>query len=302
MLSLILYILTGVIKKREENSDIAHVPIPPNMDMVKSAFAKVPSEASNGEVEAVHFFYKNVIATLENTVTTDAMCGKSVMEALDVKTMIIRSQEEVHIVKAKKSTAKETRNLLEANVWVATMATGALLMDQRMGASDTESIVHNMIAGSDQKKKRPKQFKKGMATLRGAIYAEHYRYFMKIWEDNRTGGVGGEAAASRLAEWDIFTGMTKQEVLSDAQKRARRMPAYPDEDKENKKRKLEEGAVGGLSQFFFKKFDPNEPPPLTGTGDNGGSNSNGFPSSATESNCLVEAQNKEVQANPTTMI
>lgn len=278
------------------------MPIPPNMDMVKAAIDKVPSEASSEEIEAMEFFYKNVIATLENTVTTDAMCGKSVMEALDVKTMIIRNQEEVHIVKAKKSTEKDARNLLEANVWVATMATGALLMDQRMGASDTESIVHNMhvAAGSDQKKKRPKQFKKGMAALRGNIYAEHYQYFMKIWEDNRTGGVGCEAAA-RLAEWDIFTGMTKQEVLSDAQKRARRMPAYPDDDKENKKRKLDEGAVGGLSRFFFKKSDPNEPPPLTGTGSNGGS-SNGSPSSTADNDALMEAQNKEVRANPSISI
>jgi hypothetical protein len=272
------------------------------MDMVKAAIGKVPSEASSDEVEAMEFFYKNVIATLDNTVTTNAMCGKSVMEALDVKTMIIRNQEEVHMVKTKKSTEKDARSLLEANVWVATMATGALLMDQRMGASDTESIVHNMhvAAGSNQKKKRPKQFKKGMAALRCEIYAEHYEYFKKIWEDNRAGGVGGEAAA-RLAEWDIFTGMTKTEVLSDAQKRAQRMPAYPNDDKENKKRKINEGKVGGLSRLLFKTSDKNEPPPLTGNGSNGGS-SNVPPSSTADIEALMETQNKEVQANPTTMV
>jgi hypothetical protein len=78
MLFLTLYTLTGVTEKRKENLDDAHVPIPPNMDMVKAAIDKVPSEASSEEIEAMEFFYKNVIATLENTVTTDAMCGKSV--------------------------------------------------------------------------------------------------------------------------------------------------------------------------------------------------------------------------------
>jgi hypothetical protein len=246
----------------------------------------------------VEFFYKNVIATLENTVTTNAMCGKSVMEALDVKTQIIRNKEEVHLVKAKKSTETAARDLLEANVWVATMATGALLMDQRMKASDTESIVHNMLvaAGSNQKKKRPKQFKKGMAAKRGTIYAEYFKYFLKIWEDNWTGGKGCEAA-TRLAQWDTFTDMTKKEVLSDAQKRARRMPVYPDDNKENKKSKLDKEAVSGLSQFFFKKLVPNRPPPLTGNDSNGGL-SDGSPSYTADNDPLMEAQNKEVQANP----
>ena len=280
------------------------------MEMVKAAFEKIPSEATADEQEAVNFFYKNVVATLENTVTTDAMCGKSVMEALDVKTMIIRSQEEVLL--ARKATKKlteeeekmkgETRNLMEANVWVATMATAALLMDERMGASHTESIVHNMIRTKEESKKRPKQFKKGMATLRGAIYMEHYGYFMKIWVDNQ--GIGCEAAA-RLAQWDDFTGMTKHEVMSDAQKRARRMPKCPDEDKENKKRKLDEGPIGGFSKYFFKKIDTNETvPPLTGMGSDGGS-SNGTPSSSTsaaEYESLMEEQNAEVMANPTTQI
>jgi hypothetical protein len=273
-----------------------HVPIPPNMDMVKAAIDKIRSNASSEEIEAVEFFYKNVIATLENTVITNAMCGKTVMEALDVKTQIIRNDEEVHLVKAKKSTE---RAAMEANVWVATMATGALLMDQRMGASDTESIVHNMLvaAGSNLKKKRPKQFRKGLAAKRGTIYAEHFKYFLKIWEDNWTGGEGCEAAA-RLAQWDTFTGMTKKEVLSDAQKQARRMPAYPDDNKENKKSKLDKEAVSGLSQFFFKNLDPNRPPPLTGGNDSNGGLSNGSPSSTADNDPLMEAQNKEVQANP----
>jgi hypothetical protein len=302
MLFLTFYTLTGANDQQAKNLDKEHVPIPPNIDMVKAAIDKVPSDASSEEIEAVEFFYKNVIATLDNTVTTDAMCGESVMEALDVKTLIIRNKEEVHLVKAKKSTEMAARDLLEANVWVATMATGALLMDQRMGASDTESIVHNMlvVAGSDQKKKRPKQFNKGMAALRGTIYAEHYWYFLKIWEDNWTGRKGCEAA-TRLAQWDTFTGMTKKEVLSDAQKRAQRMPAYPDDNKENKKRKLNKGADSGLSQFFFKNLDPNRPPPLTGNDSNGGL-SNGSPSSTADNDPLMEAQNKEEQANPSVLL
>jgi hypothetical protein len=46
------------------------------------------------------------------------------------------------------------------------------------------------------------------------------------------------------------------------------MPAYPNDDKENKKRKLNERKVGGLLRLIFKTLDPNEPPPLTGTGSN----------------------------------
>jgi hypothetical protein len=155
------------------------------MDTVKAAFGKYPADASPEEQAAVLFFYKNAVTTLESAVTTDAMCGKSVMEALDEKTDIMKRQEEAAKLKQKeeegmKEGEREVKKgaTIDPNVWVTTMATAALLLDKETGASDTLSIVHNITSDAEQGKKRPKQFNNGKASLRGRIYMQYYDYFM----------------------------------------------------------------------------------------------------------------------------
>ena len=110
--------------------------------MVQQAFAKEVDEATEGEKGAVEFFYKNIVATLDGTVTSDAMYGRTVMEALDEKTKSAIQEGDERDTKLKLD--KDAKWRLNTHLWVATMATAALLMDPKTGASDTASIVHNM--------------------------------------------------------------------------------------------------------------------------------------------------------------
>jgi hypothetical protein len=162
------------------------------------------------------------------------------------------------------------------------MATAALLLDKETGASDTLSIVHNITSDAEQGKKRPQQFNKGKASLRGRIYMQYYDYFMLMWLDTHCSPIGhaqGGEAAKKMAAWDLFAGMTKKEAVSDAQKRAQRMPKCQDDSPSRRRRMdndLEETV--GSGKYFFTNSD--ELPPLTGTGSSDGGSSDGSPSTA----------------------
>ena len=207
-------LLVGVEEQRNKCPDDMHyVPKPPTMDMVKQAFEKKVEEATEDEKAAVLFFYKKIVATLDSTVTSDAMCGSTVMEALDRKSVMMQYKDK------EKGVSKEAWKINNPNVWAFTMATAGVLLDPGSGASDTATIVHNMTKEKGQKTKRTKQFKKSSAVNLAFMYMNNYSYFTGIWKANKMGTKEGCAAVARLAAWDKYTKMTKEETESAAQKR-----------------------------------------------------------------------------------
>jgi hypothetical protein len=101
------------------------------------------------------------------------------------------------------------------------MATAGVLLDPKSGASDTVTIVYNMTKEKGQKTKRTKQFKKSKSVDLAHMYVKYYSYFFGIWMENRMGEKKGCAAVARLAAWDKYSKMTKEETESAAKKRNR---------------------------------------------------------------------------------
>lgn len=289
---LALRVMSGVIEQRKLKShDKDYVPTPPSMVTVLGAFEKIsdPAAATKEQQDAVHFFHTKILAVLDTALTSDAMHGKSIMEVLDIKTHQMKQQQDKSLKPGQPEPGWEQR----PNNWAMVMATGALFLDIDSGASDTKSIVHNLTVQVDDKKRKKKHFGKKQAISRCVMYADYYGHFFKIWLANRRGStckMGKQAA--NMAAWDKYTGMTKLATLSDAQKRANVISSICGKgEQENKKRK-----VSCLDGFGDDNTDPDYSmflgmigqgmPPLTGM-------------DPEKNDILMEAQNKEVAANPT---
>jgi len=261
---------SGVEQEREKHEDDrGYIPVPPTMALVQQAFTKMPDLASPEEHDAVRFFYKMCVATLDPTVTGDAMCGATVMQALDTKTERMQKEQD-GVAGSKKKKKWENR----PNTWAITMATAALFLDPASGASDTAGIVYNIVKPPDEPVKRTKRFKKKECAKRCDMYMTYMKYFVKIWLDNKTGQ--STAAAERLAEWDKVTGMTKEPRMSDAQKRSRQLPNdISGVDAESNKRSRQDGGQNSISAALMllvsdEDLTPSGLPPLTGQRNTGG--------------------------------
>jgi len=252
------------------------VPVPPTIQTVLEAFTKDPQDATEDEERAVKFFYDMIVATLEPVVLSDAMCGKSIMEALDIKT----NQMKVEQDRAAKLTGNAPKRgwAQRPNNWAMTMATAALFMDPESGASNTTTIVHNMTRKSpDVAKKRTKQFKKGSGDVRNVMYMNYHKKFLGIWLDNKN---GKSEAAANIAAWDKHTGMTKVPKISDAEKRSMEMPDQPDHRSGSKKPKLEhEMEDQEMSRWFLGMIGNGQLVDMTseGGGDSGDGDDDGYP-------------------------
>jgi len=238
------------------------VPVPPTIQTVLEAFTRDPQDATEDEEKAVKFFYEMIVSTLEPVILSDAMCGKSVMEVLDIKTNQMKVEQD-RAAKLKGEAPKQGWDH-RPNNWAMTMATAALFMDPESGASNTTTIVHNMTKGSDVAKKRTKQFKKGSGDIRSVMYMNYHKKFLTIWLDNKN---GNSKAAARYAAWDKQTGMTKVPKISDAEKRSMEMPDQPGNRSGNKKPKLGLGMEDqDLSRWFLGMIGNGQLVDMTSTG------------------------------------
>ena len=194
-----------------------------------------PEEASDEQERAVRFFHKQLLVTLDATLTSDAMIGRSIMETLDLKTLKMKNDEDAANLKSGGKTGGWDK---APNVWASTMATAALFLDKASGASDTESIVHNLTRPEGDKKRKTKQFKKKQGNARAELYSKYFFHFQDIWVENRKSTKGITKMVSNLAAWDLYTGMTRKSTMSDAQKRARKLASATDENMPEKKQKM----------------------------------------------------------------
>jgi hypothetical protein len=304
-------------EREKHEDDREYIPVPPTMALVQQAFNKTPNSASPEEHEAVRFFYKMCVATLDPTVTGDAMCGATVMQALDTKTERMQKEQD-GVAGSKKKKKWENR----PNTWAITMATAALFLDPASGASDTAGIVYNIVKPPGEPVKRTKRFKKKECAKRCDMYMTYMKYFVKIWLDNKTGQ--STAAAERLAEWDKSTGMTREPRMSDAQKRSRQLPSnISGVDAESNKRSRQEGGPNSISTLLLlvsdEELTPPRFPPLTGQRGTGGgygsanddsssasasspsSSSNSLPSHQDNDDDLLQQQHCEVSARSTAL-
>jgi len=265
--------MTGVHAERLGKED-NFVPVPPTIQTVLEAFTKDPQDATGEEEKAVKFFYNMIVATLEPVILSSAMCGKSVMEALDIKTNQMKVEQD-RAAKIKGETPKQGWGQ-RPNNWAMTMATAALFMDPESGASNTITIVHNMTRKSDVTKKRTKQFKKGSSDIRNVMYMNYHKKFLDIWLDNKN---GNSKAAARYAAWDKHTGMTKVPKISDAEKRLMEMSDQPGHRSSNKKPKLGlEMEDQDLSRWFLGVIGNGQLVDMTnGGGDSSDGNDDDYP-------------------------
>jgi hypothetical protein len=222
----------------------------------------------------------------------NAINGKSIMEALDLKTHHMKKQQDKSLKHGQEGPGWAHR----PNHWAMGLATGALFLDKDSGASDTKSIVHNLMVQDDDKKRKKKHFGKKEAIGSCHMYAQYYEDFMKIWLAHRKGSTceKGKQAAN-MAAWDKFTMMTKMAKLSDAQKRACAISSICGKnEQETKKRKVSclddlEGDNSNPDYSMFLGMIGEEMPSLV-SGTAAGLDQ--------EKDVLMEAQNREVAAHP----
>ena len=222
-------------KRAERPNDTDYIPVPPTIETVLLAFELGPGAANEEQKEAVVFFHKQLLVTLDATLNSDAMIDRSIMATLDLKTQKMKDEQDAAILQ---SGGKSGGWNNAPNVWASTMATAALFLDKKSGASDTKSIVHNLTRPEGDKKKKTKQFKKTQKLDRANLYGAYFFKFRKIWIKNKRSQNGPTRMVSNLAAWDLFTGMTKQVELSDAQKRARKQASATNETAPEKNLKM----------------------------------------------------------------
>jgi hypothetical protein len=103
-------------EREKHEDDRGYIPVPPTMALVQQAFNKTPNSASPEEHEAVRFFYKMCVATLDPIVTSDATCGATVMQALDTKMERMQKEQE-GVAGNKKKKKWENHQILGQSLW-----------------------------------------------------------------------------------------------------------------------------------------------------------------------------------------
>ena len=172
---LFLLWFAGVKKRRAERpNDTDYIPEPPTIDTLLLAFELGPDAANEEQKEAVIFFHKQLLVTLDATLNSDAMIDRSIMATLDLKTQKMKDEQDAAI---QKSGGKIRGWYTAPNVWASTMATAALFLDEKSGASDTKSIVHNLTRPERGKKRKTKQFKKKQGLDRANLYGASFFKF-----------------------------------------------------------------------------------------------------------------------------
>jgi hypothetical protein len=282
---------TGVKEQREKRpNETEYVPVPPTMTTVLKAYEEVdPDVATEEEKEAVQFFNSLVVTTLDTTLSSDAMIGRSMMEALDEKTdQLSRLRKKQH--------KKESNMEKSPNVWAMTMATAALFLDGDSGASDTKCIVHNLLLKPGEKAKKTKHFSKTKGIPRFQMYTRYYGRFLGVWLKKKRNEEEGRKIAANMAKWDVFTGLTRVGDLSAAQKRVREMPN--DEFAALKKPRVDAAGAKSLNYGMFLDMigDGNEMPPL------GAFASDDSSGTGSEEARLQREQDMEVEENKLTAL
>ena len=116
-------------KRAERPNDSGYIPIPPTIETVLLAFELGPGAANEEQKEAVVFFHKQLLVTLDATLNSDAMIDRSIMATLDLKTQKMKDEQDAAI---QKSGGKSEGWNNAPNVWASTMATAALFLDKKI--------------------------------------------------------------------------------------------------------------------------------------------------------------------------
>jgi hypothetical protein len=229
-------------------NDPGYVPKTPAVKTVLDAFEVAPEAASDEQKAAVEFFHKQLLLTLDGSLNSDVMIGRSVMEALDLKTEKMKNEQDAANMKSGRPIEGWDKG---PNVWASTMATAALLLDEKSGASDTSTIVKNLTRKDGEKEKKPKHFNKNSGKERADMYGKYFFEFRDTWIENRKSMEGLTTKVRNLAAWDLHTGMTRQETASDAQKRSRKIARAKDGSAPNKRQEMPSLGEDDSSQKFI---------------------------------------------------
>ena len=112
-------------KRAERPNEGDYIPEPPTIDTVLLGFELGPETADDKQKEAVVFFHKQLLVTLDATLNSNAIIDRSIMATLDLKTQKMKDEQDAAI---QKSGGKIGGWYTAPNVWASTMATAALFL------------------------------------------------------------------------------------------------------------------------------------------------------------------------------